>query len=418
MNSSTIAAFWIQQVRQIKKGGFETIWRKLKTVSRRFTIFLLTLLVIPIVIVVRIIKPWCWIRFGWFLGSRIGHFAFDVEYYLSERKVGLHPEKAIDVFFYHWGKPSNAFFTKMIERYLLVYNWVEPLFIANNWIPGGDQHRILPAYDNYNSRDINGLLKRVEPQLSFLEEENKTAHSFLKSIGIGQQKFVCMIIRDSAYLKNADYHNYRDVDISTLKEAALALAEKGYWVFRMGKVVHEPFKSDHPRILDYANSKFRSDFLDIWLMANCFFCISTGTGLDEVASVFRRPAVYVNNIPLHQLVTYDHVITVPKYLIWEEINKQLTLSEHLAYPYFHTDQYDNEKILVVDLTPKDIKQAVLEIEARLNGTWKDSEEDQRLQDRFWKIFKSHQDFHKNHGEIHPEARIGADFLRNNPEWLN
>jgi putative glycosyltransferase (TIGR04372 family) len=227
-----------------------------------------------------------------------------------------------------------------------------------------------------------------------------------------------MIIRDSAYLKNADYHNYRDVDINTLKEAALALAEKGYWVFRMGKVIQKPFKSDHPRILDYANSEYRSDFLDIWLMANCFFCISTGTGLDEVARIFRRPAVYVNNIPLHQLVTYDHVITVPKYLIWEEINKQLTLSKHLAHPYYRTEQYDNEKIKIVDLTPKDIKQAVLEIEARLNGTWKDSEEDQRLQDRFWKIFNSHQDFHKNHGEIHPEARIGADFLRNNPEWLN
>ena len=114
----------------------------------------------------------------------------------------------------------------MTERNLLVYNWVELLFIANNWIPGGDQHRILPAYDNYNSRDINGLLKRVEPQLSFLEEENKTAHSFLKSIGIGQQKFVCMTIRDSAYLKNADYHNYRDVDISTFKEAALAIDKR------------------------------------------------------------------------------------------------------------------------------------------------------------------------------------------------
>jgi putative glycosyltransferase (TIGR04372 family) len=418
MGILTFKSYWIQQFNQIKTQGIKAIWRKLKTVSRRLIIFLFTLLVFPIVLVIRVIKPWCWIRFGWFLGSRIGHFAFDVEYYLSERKVGLHPEKAIDVFFYRAGKPANAFFAKMTERYLSVYNWIEPLLIANNWIPGGDQHRILPAYDNYDSRDKNGLLKRVEPQLSFSKEENKMAHSFLKSIGIGQQKFVCMIIRDSAYLKNADYHNYRDVDISIFKEAALALAEKGYWVFRMGKVVHEPFKSDHPRILDYANSEYRSDFLDIWLMANCFFCISTGTGLDEVARIFRRPAVYVNNIPLHQLVTYDHVITVPKHLVWKEINKQLTLSEHLAYPYLHTDQYDNEKILVVDLTPKDIKQAVLEIEARLNGTWKDSEEDQRLQDRFWKIFNSHQDFHKNHGEIHPEARIGADFLRNNPEWLN
>jgi len=31
------------------------------------------------------------------------------------------------------------------------------------------------TYDNYNSRDKNGLLKRVEHQLLFLDEENKTA---------------------------------------------------------------------------------------------------------------------------------------------------------------------------------------------------------------------------------------------------
>ena len=56
---------------------------------------ILSFLVIPIVLIVRVIRPFYWIRFGWFFGSRIGHFAFDVEYYLSERKVGLHPKKAL-----------------------------------------------------------------------------------------------------------------------------------------------------------------------------------------------------------------------------------------------------------------------------------------------------------------------------------
>ena len=84
------------------------------------------------------------------------------------------------------------------------------------------------------------------------------------------EKFVCLIVRDSAYLptinnKNKwEYHNFRDSDIDTYEKAALALAEKGYWVFRMGKVVRKPFKADHPNILDYANSNYRSDFLDIW----------------------------------------------------------------------------------------------------------------------------------------------------------
>ncbi len=175
-------------------------------------------------------------------------------------------------------------------------------------------------------------------------------------------------------MKNSEYHNYRDSDIDTYKEAALALAKRGYWVFRMGKVVHKPFKADHPRILDYAASEHRSDFLDIWLMANCYFCISSGTGLDEMARIFRRPAVYVSYLPTSNLVTYDHVITTPKHLLWQEMNKRLTLSEHLFHSYSRTEEYEDAKIKVQDLSPEEILQAVLEIENRLKGSWEETEE--------------------------------------------
>ena len=118
------------------------------------------------------------------------------------------------------------------------------------------------------------------------------------------------------------------------------------------------------------------------------------------------------------MVTYDHVMSVPKHLVWKDTNKQLTLSEHLFYSYVHTEEYEDAKIKVQDLSSKEILHAVLEMEARLNGCWEESEEDHQLQYQFWEIFQSHQDFNTFHGKIHPEARVGADFLRNNPEWLN
>ena len=76
--------------------------------------------------------------------------------------------------------------------------------------------------------------------------------------------------------------------------------------------------------------------------------------------------------------------------------------------WLHSDNVDSPPIC----------NAVLEKEARLNGTWQESNEDKLLQERFWEIFKSHSNFQKYHGDIHPEARVGAHFLRNNPEWLN
>ena len=426
MNSSTIVAFWSRQISQIKEENWMAVRRNarlaiIKLVKLPVDIIGYTLAV-PIVLFVRLIRQYKLIRFGYFFAGRIGHFAFDVEYYLTEKKLGLHPEKATDIFFYRWlmnGKTANRFFSLMTKRNIKTNCFVKYMFFTNCLFPGYKKHQILPAEQRYGSRDTKGLLRQAGPQLSFTKVEDTDGQAFLNSIGMDKdEKFVCLIVRDSAYLKNAEYHNYRDSDIDAYKQAALSLAEKGYWVFRMGKVIHKTLNINHPKVVDYASSKYRSDFLDIWLMANCFFCISTGTGLDEVSRIFRRPAVYVNNLPLQQMVTYDHVISIPKHLLWQETNKQLTQSEHLAHSYYRTEQYENAKILVDDLTAEDIKQAVLEKEARLNGTWKDSEENRRLQDRFWEIFQAHQDFHSRHGKIHPEARVGAHFLRNNPEWLN
>lgn len=413
------------QYTQIQEEGFPAIWRKVKTTLRKTMKLPAVFIAIPIVLALRILKPLVWIRFGYILGARIGHFVFDVEYYLCERELGMHPQKAIDLFFYRWGKPANTFFAKMFERQVKVRNWAEFLFTANHLLPGGQDHEVLPAVKRNGSRDLKGLFHQIEPQLYFTDEENLQGQAFLKKIGCKKgDKFVCLIVRDAAYLSQYlggggtwSYHNYRDTDIDTYKEVAVALAEKGYWVFRMGKAVYKPLKTDHPRILDYANSTYCSDFMDIWLAANCFFCISTGTGLDEVPRVFRKPAVFVNFLTTQTFATYDHCIFVPKHLVWQDKKRRLSLSEHLVHSYDESEKYEQEKILVQNLNPHEIRQAVMEMESRLTGTWIETEEDVQRQHRFWEVFKGNVEFQKYHGRVHPEARVSSSFLKANTQWL-
>lgn len=427
MNTIAVKIFCSRQLKQIQEEGIFAILRKIKMLLLKLMKLFFVFMAVPIVLTIRILKPVVWIRFGYFLGSRIGHFAFDVEYYLVEKELGKQPKKAIDYFFYRWGKPANTFFARMCERQVRVRSWAEFLFTANHWLPGGHDHEVLPAMRRINSRDLKGLFQQAETKLYFTDEENMKGKTFLEKIGCKEgNKFVCLIVRDKAYLNTDlvhkrgiwDYHNFRDTSINTYEESALDLVEKGYWVFRMGKVIDKPFLANHQQIIDYANSNYKNDFLDIWLMANCFFCISTGTGLDEVARVFRRPAVYVNYLPTQLIVTYDHCITVPKNLVWQETKQRLTLSEHLAHSYQHSEKYEKARILVQDLTQEEILQAVEEMEARLNGSWKDSEEDNQLQNRFWEIFKAWPEYKKHHGRIHPKARVGSAFLKANTSWLN
>ena len=88
---------------QIKKEGYGAVHRKI----RKFIILLIRLpldivgylLAIPLVVLARMLRPFVLVRFGFFFAGRIGHFSFDVEYYLTEKHLGLHPRNVIDLFY-------------------------------------------------------------------------------------------------------------------------------------------------------------------------------------------------------------------------------------------------------------------------------------------------------------------------------
>tara|TARA_Y100001935_G_C17311792_1_gene517213 strand:- start:23496 stop:24755 length:1260 start_codon:yes stop_codon:yes gene_type:complete len=415
--SKNIIFFLNRQISDLKKKGLSELLRKFVILYRKLLIVFLTIISFPLVILIKFIEPIKKIRFGWFLGSRIGHFAFDVEYYLVKKYLE-NKSNTLDLFFYRWGKPANSYLAKLVEKKIIIKWWVEPLYHAHR-ILFNNESRIQPAIVQNESRDLNCLFSKVKNQLEFSQADQKIGKAFFDKIGIKNEKIICMVVRDSAYLKFSDYHNYRDCDIKNFNEAALFLAEKGYYVFRMGKKMNKSLTINHPRIIDYAFDENKSDFLDIWIIANCFFCISTGTGLDEIARIFRKPAVYVNYLPLLSLVSYDNVITTPKHLIWKNSKIKLTLSEHLLNSFDSMEDYIKKNIEVKELSPSEILCAVKEIESRLTGNYVDNEDDIELQNKFWNIFTSKNKDHKiRHKILHPKARIGSSFLKNNLEWLN
>ena len=93
---------------------------------------------------------------------------------------------------------------------------------------------------------------------------------------------------------DTSYHDYRDCNIENFTPGIKYLLNKDFFVFRMGKLQKKKLNLKNKNYLDYAFSKYRSDILDVWLMANCEFCISTGTGFDQISRVFKKPILYVN----------------------------------------------------------------------------------------------------------------------------
>ena len=172
--------------------------------------------------------------------------------------------------------------------------------------------------------------------------------------------FVCLMVRDNEYLKEIfptvdfSYHNYRDSNINNYVLVAEALAERGYFVIRMGARVKSPLNSSHHKVIDYAFNGMRSDFMDIFLGANCEFAISVGTGMDAVPAIFRRPIVQVNSAPLGYCWTAgEHNLILAKHYMKED--HECTLSEIFTNGVglsMSVSDYESKNVRLIENTPK------------------------------------------------------------------
>ena len=419
-------SFFLHHLSNIRLEGWSALYRKLRYLIKLFLGLVFEILIVPVVLLVRIIRPLVLIRFGPLRSDVIGNSTLNLEYYLSKRE--LEKSNTLD-FFYFTAPPPNDQWSLMVFRQQLRVNPLVRYFDrVNQILLGSKTHKVSTIPKGVSSNALKSIISRTKvSHLWFTEEENNRGQKFLRDVGLQTgSRFVCLLVRDPVYKENNQnhdgnrdwsYHNYRDSDIDIFDQAALSLAEKGYWVFRMGKGVSKPFNAKHYRILDYANSLNQNDFLDMWLAANCYFMISSGAGLDSVAFFSRRPVVQINFLPFIVMNTVYKFICIPKYLKWKSTGALLTFSEQFKCDFLQSDKYESAGIAIQDLTPIEIKKAVLEMESRLSGTWEDTIEDIELQRRFWVQFRAGPKFKQYHEEISPETRIGTEFLRQNREWL-
>jgi putative glycosyltransferase (TIGR04372 family) len=409
-----------EHIWEVRQDGISVLLRKSKNfVISKTPLILQAPIAIPGVIIIRLIRPWIHVRLGYFWEDRIGHFSIDAGLALAEYELNS------DDSYLDWyslsRKTCNQQWAKMIKRNFRVRWWVSLFHNWNMLVPGSDVHVRRPGLE-HDYLDKGGWLSKTSKRMAFLSEEENEAKSWLRKEGWKDgEPFVCLLVRDSAYLEQNnlhqwakeknEYHSYRDSDISTYVQAAEYLAEQGIWVLRMGKEMKNPIPSPHPKVIDYAFHPEKSDLLDVWLFANCDFCVSTGSGPDSISEVYGRSLLYVNYIPLSHIVSWGNSFTIPKHLMWQKNGKHLTLKEYLHHKYDQTKDYDQAGIAIKDLTSQEISEAVSERLKCLNGSWQDTAEDRDLQDRFWKQLKEWPKFSQYHGWIHPEARVAAHFLR-------
>ena len=378
----------------------------------------------PLVITVLLLRRVWLIRFGYFCGDRIGHFVFDSAHYLSGLAQRGREEKISDFFFLR-NDICNKYWSSFLRRNLVLSSLAEPMYHTLKRIPGGSQHLIQPFRDTHgygfpkNDSEVHEAeWEYFRKAYEFNDKEIAQGRNFLREIGLhNPERLVCLNVRDRAYLNNTiprnggwNYHSYRDSDIQNYELISRRLGEAGYFVVRMGKIVHDKFICDANNVFDYANSKYRSDFLDIWLAANCAFMISTGSGLDSVATTFGRPVAFVNAMPLIDINYWANAVWHPKHLSWKECGRRLSVSEHLRYCFRNSGDYESTGIVIDDLSAEEISDTVFELIRHSFGDSRESVTDLPKQKAFWEMFFSKTSFRRPTTRDAPGCLLSNAFL--------
>lgn len=373
---------------------------------------------------IRTIFPIYPVRIGALESDRIGHLVPQSVTYLLDRKQWPGARRGLDLFYID-GEICNRHWVRMISRQMSIHPFYAR--IAKHLRFGGNslQHQIKTAQDGiYHHGDwFRNWADKVPVHFTKLEQHDGV--KALTEMGIDKgADYACLHNRDRAYFDanlpglSSEAHRYRDGDINACIPTMTALADRSYFVLRMGAKVETTLPNLGSKVIDYA-SQHRNDFLDIFLPANCKFMISSGSGFNYVAMAFNRPLVQFNRIPLGTLDTYyPNCITIPKKIWLRGDNRLLTFREILGTDvatFYSTEAYETAGLEIIDNTADEIEAASLEMLARLNDEWQESREDEDLQNRFWGLWSGIWP----QGELrHPGYRIGSAFLRENRHLLD
>jgi len=286
-----------------------------------------------------LIEPFYRIRIRDLLQDRIGHLSLmnDVEL----RKWQLMGKPARTFFVYVLWNPANRQLANMWRRKLFV--------IENRWVASAFYGmRPLLARTRFLSRPPviekeHEVISLSRPNLEFTDEEEREGRRRLAEMGIKERDwFICFHARDSRYLNERPGFSvrgikdpYRNCSIENYLPAAKWIAEQGGFAIRVGMLADQPLPDLGPRVIDYA-TRYRSDFMDIYLAARCRFFLGNSSGLICVPICFNRPTAQANKVPLSASGLGNQQLFIPKLLRQLGSGKILTFPEAHALGLFDT----------------------------------------------------------------------------------
>ena len=381
-------------------------------------------LALGFIALILLLRPFVVIKFFKVNPWRIGHLLVEVEIARLNALEASKTKKHCVIYYFPERRAANEYVVQIWKRVLptisgslgwLVYTL--GLKISSKKLTCEPSHV-----------DQLGLWGTYKTNLQFSEIETEQGEKFLTSINCSDHNYVCLIVRDSTYLetirkdKSFAFHDFRDADVRSYLQAAKQLTNLGYTVIRMGQIVGEPLRFNNPRIIDYATNGMRSEFLDVYLGAYCKFCISTGTGWDVIPTIFRRPVMYSNLLPIYAPSALSFPVIIHLKSLYDSKTKlELSLSETIKRDIASMDTasgYQEAGVEIRDMSSEELVEAVTEMAQRVEGTFVETQEQKEMQAKLKHILSTHPKLQPSPNYYPIRAQFASCFLSHHPHFLD
>jgi len=209
------------------------------------------------------------------------------------------------------------------------------------------------------------IKKNFKPIPKFSSLDHKKGKFFISKILNNKSKwFVSLHVREAGYRFNDHLwlDTGRNANLENFKKTISYINKNKGLTVRLGEKKSKILK--HPGFFDYGSSRFKSDFLDIYLLNYSKFHIGSSSGLSFLSLILEKYKNIYFNMSVPFFVSVPGSIITPKLFVSTKNNKlqKLSIYEKFDPPLLFTgnEVLKNLNLKQLDNSPDDICNVVKE----------------------------------------------------------
>ncbi len=366
-----------------------------KLFKQIYNFFIHCFLILPILVFLIFLRIFLKFNIIELESRAIGHFSLPIEIFLCEIENKKVDHKTLYIWFPN-RKISNTFLYKKWSELILIgprFIFEKIFNLSNKFSFLGkmflSEYRHWTNNDCWQTVDKYNVLEISKPRISFSQKEEENGLKYLKNLNVEKNKYICFFSRTSDYRNEPP--SIRNSSIYSQLKGIEGICKKEFSAIRMSKLdKNNPLKIQNKKIYDYAYSEDKSDFLDIYLLFNCKYMISTMSGIDLVPKINRKRVLLINYVDIPALYQLNYTpILLPKKIINIYSKKNLSYKEifekNLLNAHITRDQLNNLGYDYLDNSEDEIYDAIQEMHDYIVN--KKVIKNFDLNDQFWNLYE-------------------------------